>query len=567
MKGDSFPILNWLFSYRREWLRADVLAGLSAGAVVIPKAMAYATVAGLPVQVGLYTAFVPMVVYALLGTSRPLSVSTTTALAILVAAQLRETVPAGAPAELLTASATLALLVGGFLMMAALLRFGFVASFISVPVLVGFKAGIGMVIILDQIPKLLGVHVPKAGFLQDLVSTVRALPETSLPTSAVGAAIILLLLILKNFLPKSPAPLFAVVAGILAVKALGLEGYGVATVGRVPSGLPALTPPDLALVGRLWPAALGIALMCFTESIASARAFATANEPPVLPNRELFALGLSNVGGAMFGGMVAGGGATQTAVNRLVGARTQLAELVTAGGTLAALLFFAPLVSLLPQAALAAVVIVYSVGLVQVADFRAILNVRKMEFTWAIAACVGVVVLGTLKGILAAILISLLALLKQAMTPAVFEVGRIPGTDLFRRLSPDHPEYEVIPGLLLIRVLDRIFFANAEHVASHIIQLVSQSRPRTVVLDLSAVSDLEYSALTMLTEGVRRARENGATMHLSGLNPGVKEVVQRSALAKELGQQGIHRSLEVAVEQYRAAQGAEQLRGTQGREP
>lgn len=553
MRKAGLPVVDWLFTYQHEWLKPDILAGLATGALVIPKAVAFATVAGLPVQVGLYTALVPMILYALLGTSRHLSVSTTTALAILVAAQLRESVPTGDPAQLLTASATLALLVGVFLVIASLLRFGFVANFISVPVLVGFKAGIGMVIVLDQIPKLLGVHVQKANFLWDMFSTVRAVPETSLPTLTVGVATILLLLTLKHLSPMSPAPLVAMAVGILAMKALGLEAQGVASVGTVPSGLPDFTPPDPALLVQLWPAALGIALMSFTESIAAARAFASADAPPIAPNRELFALGVANAGGALLGGMAAGGGATQTALNRLVGARTQLSALVTAAETFTVLLFLAPLLRLMPQATLAAVVIVYSVGLIQIGEFRAILSVRKMEFTWAVSACAGVVFLGTLKGILAAIVISLLALLKQAMTPEVFEVGRIPGTGLFRRLSPDHKEYEVFPGLLLIRVLDRIFFANAEHVANHIMKLVATSRPRTVVLDLSAVPDLEYSAIQMMIDGVQRIHENGAALQLSGLNPTVKDVVQRSPLAKLLGPGGIHRSLEQAVEQHLAA--------------
>jgi high affinity sulfate transporter 1 len=553
MKIPGIPIVDWLSTYRLEWLKPDVLAGLATGALVIPKAVAFATVAGLPVEVGLYTALVPMVLYALLGTSRPLSVSTTTALAILVAAQLRESVPAGSATELLTASATLALLVGVFLAAASLLKFGFVANFLSVPVLVGFKAGIGMAIVLDQVPKLLGIHVQKVDFFRDVVSTIRALHETSIPTLAVGVAMIVLLLILKNLSPRVPAPFIAMAVGILAMKALGLEGYGVAPVGRVPSGLPHFTPPDPALLSQLWPAAMGIALMSFAESIAAARAFASADDPPVAPNRELFALGVANAGGALLGGMAAGGGATQTALNRLLGARTQLSTLATAAETLTVLLFLAPLMGFMPQATLAAVVMVYSVGLIQIADFRAILRVRKMEFTWAVAACAGVFFLGTLKGILAAIVISLLALLKQAMTPAVFEVGRIPGTDLFRRLSPDHAEYEIFPGLLLVRVLDRIFFANAEHVATHIMKLVAKSRPRTVVLDLSAVSDLEYSALKMMIEGVRRMNENGAALQLSGLNPAVKEVVQRSPLAELLGPGGIHRSLEQAVMQHLSA--------------
>src|SRR5580704_1646034 len=202
----------WLTSYRKAWLRPDVIAGLTTSAVVIPKAMAYATIAGLPVQVGLYTAFLPMVIYAVLGTSRALSVSTTTTLAILTAAELGEVVPSGEPAALLTATATLTLLVGGMLVLASILRLGFVANFISEPVLIGFKAGIGVVIVVDQVPKILGVHFARGTFVQNLLATVHGIPKASLTTLAVGIAMIALLVALERRMPRAPAPLLAVAA-------------------------------------------------------------------------------------------------------------------------------------------------------------------------------------------------------------------------------------------------------------------------------------------------------------------------------------------------------------------
>jgi len=313
------PVLDWAVEYRKEWLRLDVIAGLTAAAVVIPKGLAYATIAGLPVQVGLYTALFPMVIYALLGTSRVLSVSTTTTIAILVAAALGTIAADGDPAVLLRATATLALLVGGILIAASILRLGFVADFISEPVLIGFKAGIGLVIVVDQIPKLLGVHFDKGGFLHNLVATVRAIPHTSLPTFAIGAGTIVLLVVVHRVLPRAPAPLIAVAAGIAAVSLFGLQARGVATVGQIPRGLPSFISPDFSLAGVLWPAALGIALMSFTETIASGRAFAVTGEPPLIPNRELLATGLANAGAAFWGSMPAGGGTSQTAVNRSAG--------------------------------------------------------------------------------------------------------------------------------------------------------------------------------------------------------------------------------------------------------
>ncbi|MFS6825849.1 SulP family inorganic anion transporter [Cyanobium sp. ATX-6F1] len=332
----------WLRHYRAEWFRPDLLAGLTAAAVVLPKAMAYATVAGLPVEVGLYTALVPMVIYALLGSSRPLSVSTTTTLAILVGSELQRSAPDGDPASLLATSATLTLLVGVMLTLAALLRLGFVANFISESVLVGFKSGIGLVIVADQLPKLLGLHVEKIGFFRDLSSLLQQLPQTSLATTALALVLLVLLVGLHRWHPSLPAPLLAIAVAIGASALLGLDRFGVAVVGPVPTGLPPLVLPHLDDVLRLWPAAAGIALMSFTESIAAARTFGNGNEPRPAANQELVALGLANIGGACFGAMAAGGGTTQTAVNRLAGARSQMAELITAAGAALTLLLLAP---------------------------------------------------------------------------------------------------------------------------------------------------------------------------------------------------------------------------------
>jgi SulP family sulfate permease len=541
---------DWLVSYRKEWLRPDVIAGLTTSAVVIPKAMAYASIAGLPVQVGLYTAFLPMVIYAVLGSSRVLSVSTTTTLAILAAAELGEVVPTGDPASLVTASATLTLLVGLMLVLASILRLGFVANFISEPVLVGFKAGIGVVIVLDQVPKILGIHFARGSFIQNLLATFRGLPGTSLTTLAVGVSIIALLVAMERLMPRAPAPLLAVAAGILGAYLLHLRALGVELVGHIPRGLPSVTSPAFSLAAQLWPGALGIALMSFTETIAAGRAFARSDEPSPQANRELLATGLANAGGAFFGAMPSGGGTTQTAVNRLAGARTQLAEIVTAAVTLVTMLLLAPLVAQLPQATLAAVVIVYSVGLIRAVEFREILRVRRMEFTWALIAFAGVVLVGTLKGIIVAVVVSLVALAYQVADPPVYVLGRKPGTNVFRPRSTEHPEDETFVGLLLLRFEGRIFFANAEQIAQKIRLLMEEAQPKVVAFDLSPVFDLEYTALKMLTVGEKRQSKLGVRLWLVGMNPRVLGVMQRSQLGEVLGPDAMHLNLEIAVAKY-----------------
>ena len=538
-------------------LRFDIVAGLTAAAVVLPKAMAYATVAGLPVAVGLYTAFIPMVVYALLGSSRVLSVSSTTTLAILTATQLGLVVPDGDAAKLVTATATLAALVGAMLLLARLLRLGFVANFISTPVLTGFKAGIGLVIVLDQVPKLLGIHITKQGFFADLLSVAQHVPETSMITLAVAVATFVGAdrrwsgcgrIRRRRWSPWA--------GGIAASWFFGLKALGVSTVGLIPQGFPSLTLPDLALIEQLCPGALGIALMSFTETIAAGRAFARPGEPPINANRELVATGAANLAGALFGAMPAGGGTSQTAVVRAVGGRSQKASLVTAGAALATMLFLAPLLGLMPHATLAAVVIVYSVGLIQPAEFRAIRSVRSMEFRWALIACVGVLVFGTLKGIVVAIIVSMIGLASQTAHPRVSIIGRKRGADVLRPLSPEHPDDETFEGLLIVRPEGRLYFVNAQNVTQQIDALVTQHKPRVLAVDLSRVPDIEYSALQALMEGEKRATERGTVVWLVGLNPGVLEVVRHAGLDQRLGRERMLFNARAAIERYQAQQAA-----------
>jgi high affinity sulfate transporter 1 len=534
-------------------LRLDLVAGLTAAAVVLPKAMAYATVAGLPVAVGLYTALIPMAIYAFLGSSRVLSVSSTTTLAILAATQLGLAVPDGDPAKLLTAAATLTALVGVMLLLASVLRLGFVANFISTPVLTGFKAGIGLVIVLDQVPKLLGLHITKQGFFHDVLSVVQHLPDTAPLTLAVAAATLIVLLGMEKLWPHSPAPLVAVGGGIAASWFFGLHAAGVSTVGLIPQGLPALTLPDLALVEQLVPGALGIALMSFTESIAAGRAFMASGDPPVNANRELIATGVANLGGALLGAMPAGGGTSQTAVVRAAGARSQKASLVTASAAAATMLLLAPLLGLLPNATLAAVVIVYSVGLIQPLEFAAIRKVRTMEFRWAAIACLGVLIFGTLQGIVVAIIVSLIGLSSQAANPRVYVIGRKRGTDdVLRPVSPEHPDDETFAGLLIVRPEGRLFFVNAQNVADRIKTLIEKNQPRVMVMDMSGVPDIEYSALQMLVEGEQRFAGQGVSLWLTGLNPAVLETVRHAGLAERLGRERMPHNAHAAIEQFLA---------------
>jgi len=543
------PVLQWLPGYSSGWLRFDLVAGLTAAAVVIPQAMAYAAIAGLPVEVGLYTALVPMLIYVLLGTSRPLSVSSTSTLSMLTATELARVVQGGDPAETLVAASTLAFLVGIFLLLAGLLRLGFLANFISLPVLTGFKAGIGLVIFVGQLGKVLGLSVEKGPVLQTVVQILQSLDQIHLLTLALSLVTLVILILLPRLSKRLPAALVAVALGILASALLSLEASGVKLVGEIPAGLPSFSLPDLSLLSALWPGALGIALMAFVESIASARAFAGHGDPPVDADQELRALGAANIGGGFFQAYPAGGGTSQTAVNDQAGARSQLAEAVTAGVVVVTLVFLAPLIGLMPQATLGALVLVAAAGLIKVGEFRAIGEIRRHELWWAILAFTGVVVLGTLEGILVAVIVSMLDMIIQANHPPLYIMGRKPGTGLFRPLQ-DHPDDETLPGLLLVRTEGRIYFANAPRVREKVQALIQQEQPHVIAFDCSAIPDIEYTALKQLIELEERLRGAGIELWLVALNPEPLRVVEQSALGAVLGHERMFFDLAQAVDAY-----------------
>src|SRR5215468_2925692 len=292
--------------------------------------------------------------------------------------------------------------------------------------------------------------------------------------------------------------------------------------------------------------------MSFTETIAAGRAFARPDDPPIDANRELVATGVGNLAGAVLGAMPSGGGTSQTAVVRSVGGRSQRASLVCAATALATMLLLAPVLSHMPNATLAAVVIFYSMGLIQPAEFRAILAIRTLEFRWAVIAALGVLTLGTLNGIVVAIIVSLISLASQVANPPVYVIGRKRGADVLRPVSAEHPDDETFEGLLIVRPEGRLFFVNEQYVAGQIDALVQQHKPRVLALDMSRVPDIEYSALQALMEGEKRATERGVVVWVVAFNPGTLEVVRRAGFDKQLGPERMLFNARAAIERYRA---------------
>jgi sulfate permease, SulP family len=543
------PIAGWLRGYRPAWLRADLLAGATAAAVVIPQAMAYAGVAGLSVQVGLYCALVPMALYALLGTSRPLSVSTTSTISLLTAAAIA-TAPAGIDPGLV--ASLLALEVGAILVVAGVLRLGFVSDFISRPVLVGFKIGMGLSIAASQLGKVLGVDVEGETFFPKVLSALRQLGDVSVPTLVVATVVVVALVAIRRMAPGVPGPLLVLVGAALVMGLTNLVARGVATVGPVPAGLPAPHVPPLDLAGSLLPAAAGIALIAFVESIAAARAFRRGDDPPLDPDRELIALGAANVGGGFFGAFPAGGGLSQTAVNDGAGARTQLAELGTAGLVALVLIALAPLVKYIPEAALGGIVLVAAAGLLSRDEARTIRRQRVQDWAFAVVTLAAVLVLGTLQGILVGVLVSLLTLFWDLNHPSIVVLTRKRGTDTFRS-EAEHPDDERIPGLLIVRIESPLYFGNAQRVIDRVALHVRESDPppRVLLLDCSAVSDADTTAASVLAERVDRLETSGTQVWLAALTERVLGLARRSPRWSGLEERGqVHPTVAGAVDAF-----------------
>jgi high affinity sulfate transporter 1 len=490
-----------------------------------------------------------MLVYALFGTSRVLSVSVTSTISLLTFSVLSASVVTQDQAEFILAAGTLAVIVGVLLILASILRLGLLANFISYPVLAGFKAGIGVTILVSQIGKALGFSVPKGGFIETFVRTVQGFSDTNLSAIVVSAIVLAIMILLPRLTSRIPASLIAVTAGIIAAFLLNRSGAGVKLAGDIPVGLPVLNLPKLNMVRDLLPGALGIALMSFTESIAASRAFADRNNSAIDPNQELLALGAANLVGGFFQAYPGGGGTSQTAVNKDSGAKTQIAALATSLTVGATLIFLAPLISLIPQPALAILVIVAAGGLIKIGDFQAIGRYRKLELIWALTAFVGVLVLGTLEGILVAVILSMLMLLHAANHPPAYAVGRKPGTEIFRSLE-DFPEDETFPGLLIMRTEGWLNFASMPNAREKLGQLVEKYKPQVVILECSAISDVEYTAFMGLLEAEEKLAKNGIQLWLVSLNPEPFRKIRGSILGQILGDQRMFPNLRVAISSY-----------------
>ncbi len=558
-----WPALAWLPDYdTKRDLSSDLVAGVTVAVMLIPQGMAYAMLAGLPPIMGLYASLLPVVAYAVFGTSRQLSVGPVAMDSLLVATGASLVAAPGSP-EFLTAAILLAGMVGVSQALMGLLRLGFLVNFLSRPVISGFTSAAAIIIGLSQLKHLVGVPLERSNRLHELVmGVVPRLGEIHLTTFSIGAGSIALLLLSRKLAPRLPGALLAVAIATVLSFSLGLDQAGVSIVGTVPEGLPSFQWPEISLdlLERLFPSALMIALIGFMEAISVAKAIAAKHRYEVNPNQELIGLGAANIGAFVTGGYPVSGGFSRSAVNDQAGAKSPIASLVTAAVIALSVVLLTPLFYYLPNAVLAAIVMSAVFGLIDVREPIRLWRVRRSDAVLLALTFVVTLFVGIGEGILVGIVASLGAFIKRSTRPHTAELGRLPGTNVFRNLE-NFPQAEPLPGVLTLRMDASFYFANVaffrDRLEAFLLRCESSSHIHSVLLDCSSMNDLDSSAEQALQDTVRTLREAGKDLFLANVKGPVRTVMQRSGLWTLLGDDHVY--LDLAL----AADGIARLRGQQ----
>ncbi len=540
------PVFQWLPRYRKEWLRPDCVAGFTLAAYAVPVSLAYASLAGLPSQAGLYCYLIGGIVYALFGTSRQIAVGPTSAISILIGSAIGAMALGGSQHQANLAMFT-ALLAGGIGIIAWLLKLGSVVSFVSETILSGFKVGVGLVIASTQLPKLFGMSSGGNEFFESIAGLFRHLGDVNLPSLAVGIVSLALILLGERFLSGRPVALGVLVLSVAVMYLFPLADWGVKAVGNIPSGLPHLGVPSVALSDA--SGLIGLALACFllsyVESITVARTFGIKNRYQIDPNQELLALGVANLAAGLASGYPLAGGMSQSAVNDKAGARTPLSLIFASCAIAVVLLFFTGFMSHLPQPVLAAVVLVAIKDLIHLKELRHLKRVSRVEFYTAMAAVVGVLLFGILKGILLAALFSIILMIKQTAHPRITVLGRFAGSDRFGETSR-YPNVERIPGVLALRVEAAFLYFNVQNIKDEILRMINLQIPsaKLVVIDLSTSPNVDLAGARMLNELHDQLAENGVSLKLAEMHGGVRDLLMAEGLIQRLG--GFERRMSIA---------------------
>ncbi|MGZ6343905.1 MAG: SulP family inorganic anion transporter [Candidatus Limnocylindrales bacterium] len=543
------PITVWLPAYPRDWLRPDLIAGLTSWGVMVPVALAYAGLAGVPAEVGLVTAFAALAAYAVFGTSRHLKVTTSSTMAIMAAAVVTP-IAASDPSRYVALSAALALVVGGLLLVAGLVRLGFLAQFMAKSVVTGFVIGLAVTIIVGQLPKLFGLPSASGDVFAQLAALLQGLAQTNPWTLAVGSSALALILLLRWLVPRLPGALVVLVLGIVASTAFDLAAHGVAVVGEVATGVPLPGLPNVSLTdyALLVAGAGGIVFLALAESLGAGRAFAARHGYELDADQELVALGAANLSAGLFGGFAVDASLSQSAAGEAAGTRSQASAILTAVLMLATAMLLAPLFKNLPSAVLGAVVIAAVLSLIDAPEMRRYLDSRPVDFIIAVAAMVGVILTSPLAGMVIAVTLSLLVILFQASRPYIAVLGRVRGAaHVFGDV--ERHDAEQLAGLLIVRPNVPLYFLNVTVAKDQILALVESgpTPPRAVILDLSATADLDITTVDALRELAAGLRRRGIGLRLAQVRGSVRDRMLVTGLMADLGEEAVFIALDEAV--------------------
>ncbi|HHM8029135.1 TPA: SulP family inorganic anion transporter [Pseudomonas aeruginosa] len=546
------PGLDSLLHYRRAWFRPDVQAGLSVAAIQTPTAIAYAQIAGFPPQVGLYACILPMLIYALIGSSRQLMVGPDAATAAMVAAAITP-LAAGDPQRLVDLSMIVAIMVGLFSIVAGLARAGFIASFLSRPILVGYLNGIGLSLLVGQLGKLFGYEAATSGFVAGILALLENLLHIHWPTLILGSLSLLLMVLLPRRFPQLPGALCGVLLASLAAALLGLDRYGVELLGEVPAGLPQLSWPQTSLeeLKSLLRDATGITVVSFCSAMLTARSFAARHGYSINPNHEFVALGLANIGAGVSQGFAISGADSRTAVNDMVGGKTQLVGVVAALVIAATLLLLNKPLGWVPMPALGAVLLLAGWGLIDVQALKGFWKLSRFEFSLCLLTTVGVLSVGVLPGIFVAVSIAVLRLLYYTYRPSDAVLGWMHGIDGQVELAK-YPQATTLPGLVIYRFDAPLLFFNADYFKQRVLAVVDGSeRPNAVLLNAEAMTNLDISGLATLHEVQQILKAQGVHLSLARVTGQTLDLLQRSSMLGEIKPPLVFSSVRSGVSAYR----------------
>jgi high affinity sulfate transporter 1 len=549
-----FPILLWLPNYKAEWLRFDMIAALSVWALLVPQGIAYASIAGVPAQYGLYAALGGLLGYALFGTAGQVITGPSAAVAAVSASVIALWATQGS-SEWIAYTATLAVTAGLVYLLLGLLKMGWISYLFSGAVLGGFVFGFGIGLIVDQTPKILGVPKASGSYFQVLIGVIKTLPETSIPTLIVGVLSIVLLLLFRRYLPNLPRTIIVVALGIIVSAVVGLVNYGVSIVGTVPTGLPTIVWPSLppASLMSIILGSLAILFIGYSESLAAAKEEGSKYDYEIDASQEMVAQGMANAASGLVGGFAVEGSLSKTTVADMAGQKTQLASLICAGFILLTILFLAGLFVSLPNAVLGAVVIDAGISLVKIKEFQHY-RLSRRDFAAFLATALFVFFVGVLAGVVAGIIISLLLLIVSASRSPTRLMGFDKEDNVFVYVD-HHPEVELTPGIVVVGILGPLFFADADNFYTSVRQLARENQPKTLVIDMSAVIMMDMDGDKILDKIYRELHRKNVQLRLVNVSSENLELMRKTGTLEEIGTQNVYRTVRAAVADAQKATG------------